>query len=522
MRSLATRAFFGVLGAMFLVLGIEATSRVVAASTAWPANAIAACSDDEACVASLIVTDAPLVWLGVLWLVGIVAIFGFGFRAPSVQGAPESIKRRIARQRTAHGQRIGHAVGWSLTITMLAMILVLLGSKILAPAIAFATWSDARIDRCSDDPACTISTLSNGAVPVWVGVVAVGVILIGMIVCWKPARWWQSSSGSKLSSALSVETFPAAIAVHSGIAVFFALVQAGVLKLRSLGDGDVYAPEYLWVALGALTLVAIATVRHRQLVGNAYSGLRQSSADPHRAAARSRDRAPREPQRPSDVASRAQREAIELMNKRQRNTSLTHDVISGQGHQPSVYLRYPRDWLWIPEFGPGEIFATREAWATAAVVDALATDHDMSSPDRRLDLTEQLIEGVEAAATRSSPWCLLYFEPGVRKFRVVEAETISAAAAGRSSLAEIAGMNEPDSLGDQTLPENVAATGLDVVFCVRTGTVNRSQPVLTSSATYAFAVDGGYFVLRATVTEPGALLSLFEPLADLASTVSAA
>ncbi|MBH0129509.1 hypothetical protein [Salinibacterium sp. NK8237] len=99
-----------------------------------------------------------------------------------------------------------------------------MATTLAASVVALATWSDAEIERCEVDRACVLSTLSENALPVWFAVAWALIVAIAMVI--------------------------ALISVQCAL---------GVVSR----DNDVYALEYLWVALAAGTIAAIATISIR-------------------------------------------------------------------------------------------------------------------------------------------------------------------------------------------------------------------------------------------------------------------
>ena len=69
--------------------------------------------------------------------------------------------------RTAADQRIARFVGWMLVVSTIGFSLMLLFVPSIAGFVALATWPEARIDACSPDRQCVISTM-----PVWLAAAA--------------------------------------------------------------------------------------------------------------------------------------------------------------------------------------------------------------------------------------------------------------------------------------------------------------------------------------------------------------
>ena len=69
--------------------------------------------------------------------------------------------------RTAADQRIARFVGWMLVVSTIGFSLMLFFVPSIAGFVALATWPEARIDACSPDRQCVISTM-----PVWLAAAA--------------------------------------------------------------------------------------------------------------------------------------------------------------------------------------------------------------------------------------------------------------------------------------------------------------------------------------------------------------
>ena len=162
--------------------------------------------------------------------------------------------------RTAADQRIGLVVGWVLTVSTICIPSTLLLVPATAGLVALATWPEARIDACSADRQCIVSTMPENALPVWVAFIWVAIIAVALAVCWKPERWWLPNAQARRFVKVRTYTSPDWIRIHAIIAAGISFgVSFGVVK----SGNDVSAPEYLWPAGAALVIVAVATVSMR-------------------------------------------------------------------------------------------------------------------------------------------------------------------------------------------------------------------------------------------------------------------
>lgn len=205
--------------------------------------------------------DGVSVWLWILWLVVILGILVFSFRLPPVPGTPKRIAAQLAAQRTEKDQRIGRAVGWVLVVTSIGFMLTLMLVPFVAAFVALSTWSREQRKTCSADPSCVISTMPENSLPVWVAFVWIAIIAAALVICWKPSRWWLPDAEARRHVKVRTFTSPFWIRGHALVAALVSyLCASGVVKRGN----EVYAVEYLWAVLAALTVAALATVCKRK------------------------------------------------------------------------------------------------------------------------------------------------------------------------------------------------------------------------------------------------------------------
>ncbi|WP_010203337.1 hypothetical protein [Salinibacterium sp. PAMC 21357] len=501
-------AFFIAVAAV-AVLALWRLVNVVVSSTAWPAQRIVECSGDPACTTVAILTEAPLIWIGAAWFAGLVALVIRSRRFPVVEGSVAAIREQHA------DQRIGLTVGWVLVYSSLGFIAALFIGPLIAALIANSTWTQAKVDRCSDDPLCVLTTLPGNGLPVGAAFAWLAVIAAAMIICRKPSRWWLPGPAERRFSPRSPFVNPFGVGPHAIVAaVTFLLLSPGVQQRGK----EVYAPEYLWAFLAASTLAAVSWYRYQKVVGprdpNEPPAL-VFETNQKLVAVNEEWREAARTGRPLSSSPNARlREAAE----RSRNAVIGGANSSSEHPPPSVLVSHPPDWIAIPDCGPGLPFGAPRDWATAVAAEMAAVARTRLSAAHRQDLIESLTSIAVDAAAREVQRCYVYFDSFRGIFRSVEAMTIAGGGAGSAPLSSVASVYVSSSFGEHPLSAGVIDTGLPVVMGFGP-TVSVTVGILWKAG-YLFAVRGGYFALRAETTDPGGFDVFLDPLANLAATVA--
>ncbi|MBH0053701.1 hypothetical protein I6E74_05885 [Salinibacterium sp. SWN139] len=155
----------------------------------------------------------------------------------------------------------------------LASLFMLMLVPVGAGILAWTTWPQTRISECLDEPMCVVSTIPDAVLPVWVAFGWIVAIAVVMAVCWHPSRWWMPHAQARRTVRVRVYTSPFWIGGHAAVAAFICfLLSSGLDPRVDVGD----APEYLWAALVAATLAAVAHNRHRRLVGSVPGDIKES------------------------------------------------------------------------------------------------------------------------------------------------------------------------------------------------------------------------------------------------------
>ncbi|MBH0116001.1 hypothetical protein I6E52_03990 [Salinibacterium sp. NG253] len=155
----------------------------------------------------------------------------------------------------------------------LGSLFILMLVPVGAVIAAWTTWPQTRIAECLDRLTCVVSTLPDAVLPVWVAFGWIIAIAVVMAVCWHPSRWWLPNAQARRKVQVRVYTSPIWIGGHAAVAAFICFLLSSGLDPR-VDNGD--APEYLWAALAAATLAAVAHNRHRRLVGSVPGDIKES------------------------------------------------------------------------------------------------------------------------------------------------------------------------------------------------------------------------------------------------------
>ncbi|MBH0129511.1 hypothetical protein [Salinibacterium sp. NK8237] len=223
----------------------------------WPTALIDACDRSLVCIAATVGTNAIPIWTAALWLLGVVALLVVGMKKGASSGAKKTVAQLNAPVKTPEDQRIALAVGRTLMVSTIGFSTLLLVVPAAAGLVAAATWSQADISRCTADELCAISLLPSNALPVWVAFAWATVILVSLLICWKPARWWVAPGRGKKRPRVFPYTSPFWIRYH---AIALVLVAARCSLGIVWRDNSVTALEYLWVVVLGATIIALSTL----------------------------------------------------------------------------------------------------------------------------------------------------------------------------------------------------------------------------------------------------------------------
>lgn len=147
--------------------------------------------------------------------------------------------------------RIGRVAAWTAGISSFLGTICLLLVPPVAAIAGQLTWSDADKEACkaSPDP-CTPSLIPGYAVPEWIGWAWVLILMVCLLACWQPRRWWWPQDRSGAPKQPGFYSSPEWI---RGLAVLASFVNLAMTW--GVGRGSLDAPGFLWPALFGLVVV---------------------------------------------------------------------------------------------------------------------------------------------------------------------------------------------------------------------------------------------------------------------------
>jgi hypothetical protein len=158
--------------------------------------------------------------------------------------------------RRAADLRLGRVFAWIAAGTSLLSMIGLLLVPPLAALIAQLTWSEEAKEACEASVTpCTPSAIPGYSLPAWMGVIWPAILLICLLVCWAPRRWWtprDSSGRPKQPGVYSTPEWLRALAVVAAI--------TEIAMTWGVGRSSLPAPDYLWPALLAVGVVLLASI----------------------------------------------------------------------------------------------------------------------------------------------------------------------------------------------------------------------------------------------------------------------
>ncbi len=173
---------------------------------------------------------------------------------------------------------------------------------------------------------------------------------------------------------------------------------------------------------------------------------------------------------------------------------------------------YPQDWIGIPHFGEGEVFATPEAWASALAAELTEGLGFFSGRQKRFAaLAEAFASVARRLEVGGSHWGFIWLASFDGPLHVVATQALARGGIDGVSAAELAGA---DAEGDPTPPvvrEIVAAAGAPGVYVERRALLDdeaaRTQVLIGS---YAFETPEAIVLLQASTTDVAGY-ELFRP-----------
>ena len=168
----------------------------------------------------------------------------------------------------------------------------------------------------------------------------------------------------------------------------------------------------------------------------------------------------------------------------------------------SVYIEYPADWIGVPAFGEGEVFATPAAWATALSDELIAESGVAPTPEARQSLVNALTMMGTGTRERGASASYIHYPHWGSTPELVDVLLIERATVGDSPAHEVAGSGEPDLLRPATITDIVTAKGLRGSLVIRHAPMDEDAPhVVTLRASCALDVGDDYLVLGTATTD---------------------
>lgn len=168
----------------------------------------------------------------------------------------------------------------------------------------------------------------------------------------------------------------------------------------------------------------------------------------------------------------------------------------------SVFVRYPDDWIGVPEFGPDEVFATARDWAQALTDELITEVGEQLEQEERAALVGALtVIGVSVAERgAAASYVFLHSIRGPVDF--VDLELVPRSAVGDAPASDIAGALEPDAINPPTVTELSTANGLRGALVIRHAPLDADAPhIVTLRASAALDVGDGFAVLATSTTD---------------------
>jgi hypothetical protein len=168
----------------------------------------------------------------------------------------------------------------------------------------------------------------------------------------------------------------------------------------------------------------------------------------------------------------------------------------------SVYIQYPADWIGVPSFGAGEVFATPADWA-AALTDEIIQDSGVNpTAEARQALVNALTMMGTGTRERGASASYIHYPAWGASPELVDVLLIERAAVGDAPAHEVAGSIEPDLLRPATITDIETAKGLHGSLVIRHAPMDSEAPdVVTLRASCALDVGEDWLVLGTAMTD---------------------
>ena len=187
----------------------------------------------------------------------------------------------------------------------------------------------------------------------------------------------------------------------------------------------------------------------------------------------------------------------------------------------SVLVSYPNDWIGVPEFGVGEVFATPDKWSRALTDELIGVTGQPLTLEAKKALIDTLRFVGSDVGERGAQSCYVYLETLNGPVHIVDVRLVPRGEVGDATAADVAGATEPDAFRQPTVTDIVTESGLSGVLCVRHAPLDEdAEHVVTLRASYAFEIEGGFFLMWTATTDLTGFERFRPRFAELAASVS--
>ncbi|WP_243075613.1 hypothetical protein [Microbacterium sp. SS28] len=177
----------------------------------------------------------------------------------------------------------------------------------------------------------------------------------------------------------------------------------------------------------------------------------------------------------------------------------------------NVYIEYPGDWIGVPRFGAGEVFAVPADWAAALTDELIAESGARPGRVERQALVDALTIMGTGSQERGASSSYIHYPGWGATLELVDVVLLDRSVVGDAEAAEVAGAHEPDLLRPATVTEVETPAGLRGSLVVRHAPLDAdAAEVVTLRASCALDVGDG-FVLLGTATTDLAAFEAFSP-----------
>ena len=168
----------------------------------------------------------------------------------------------------------------------------------------------------------------------------------------------------------------------------------------------------------------------------------------------------------------------------------------------SVHVTYPPDWIGVPPFGEGEVFAAPADWA-AMLTDELVAEFGVApSPQQRQAVVDALTIMGSGTRERGASASYIHFPAWGAPLELVDVVLLDRGVVGDAPAHEVAGSTESDLLRPPTITDVTTASGLSGSLVIRHAPMDDDAPhVVSLRASCALDVGDGYVVLGTATTD---------------------